>query len=64
MDKITKLEGIQSKGESIQGWFISLFEFNKPVLPLPNLFFTVGAQLMPILGKELYEKLKIIKENL
>lgn len=53
-------EGLQVK---VQGWFVSLFEFKNKPLTRDNLFITGGDQLIPLIGGDLIEKLRSIKES-
>ncbi len=47
--------------KKIKGWLVSLFDFQKRIPDYENLLITSGDKLIPILGKELYIKLKEVK---
>ena len=51
------------KDVKVRGWFISLFKFKKEFPSYENLLITAGDQLIPLIGEELYLRLKDVKKS-
>jgi len=47
----------------LRGWMVSLYEFTSEVPPHKNLLITAGDSLIPILGRDLYTRLKEVKKS-
>ncbi|KKN33594.1 hypothetical protein LCGC14_0802230 [marine sediment metagenome] len=47
----------------IRGWIVSLYEFTSQVPTHKNLLVTVGDSLIPILGEDLFARLREVKES-
>ena len=63
INKISKFDLKVGKEVKISGWLVSLFKFEKEMLSHKNLIVTDGDKLIPILGKELFSKLKAVKNS-
>ncbi|MHA1660732.1 MAG: ATP-binding protein [Promethearchaeota archaeon] len=61
--KISKIGINLGKELKIRGWFVSLFDFKETRVIDENILITAGDDLIPILGKQLYSKLKVVKES-
>lgn len=64
MDRIQKLKTTERKISNIKGWIVSLYEFIKKIPIYEKIVVTAGENLVPLLGKQLFKKLKEIKQNL
>lgn len=49
--------------KQIRGWIVSLYEFTSEVPTHKNLLVTAGDLLIPILGKDLFARLREVKES-
>ncbi len=56
-----QLKRINTK--KIQGWVVSLYEFTSEIPTHKNLLVTAGDSLIPILGEDLFARLREIKES-
>ena len=49
--------------KQIRGWIVSLYEFTSEVPTHKNLLVTAGDSLIPILGEDLYARLREVKQS-
>ncbi len=50
--------------KQVRGWIVSLYEFISEVPTRKNLLITAGNSLIPILGQDLFERLREVKQSL
>jgi len=49
--------------KQIRGWIVSLYEFTSEVPTHKNLLVTAGDSLIPILGEDLFARLREVKQS-